>query len=106
MKLDGLQEEYALDKLLTDKCQSPADEYSHLYEEVRELWEAMREGNEKHIAEELADVVIVTAMLANRLGIDLNKAVYEKTKLNYRKGRLLRWKRHQDANKEEGGEKS
>ena len=105
MKLDGLQEEYSLDKLLTDKCRSPADEYSHLYEEVKELWEAMREGDEKHIAEELADVVIVAAMLANRLGIDLNIAVYEKTKLNYRKGRLLR-RRHQDADKEEGGEKS
>jgi len=105
MRLDGLQEEYALDKLLADKCKSPADEYSHLYEEVRELWDAMKDGNKKRIAKKLADVVIVTVILANRLGIDLNKAVYKRTRLNYHRGWLLR-KRRKDANKVEGGDKS
>jgi len=85
--LKELQKTYSLEKLRTDKCKTPWDELQHLSSELRELTEAFLDDG--GVEEELADIVIVAVMLANRFGIDIERAVMKKTELNRVMGRLL-----------------
>lgn len=47
---------------------------------------ARRTGTLEHVAEEIADVLIVTAILAHMLGIDIDEAVSDKLKVIYSRG--------------------
>jgi NTP pyrophosphatase (non-canonical NTP hydrolase) len=47
---------------------------------------ARRTGTREDLEHEIADVLIVTAVFANRAGIDLDKAVNDKLKIIYSRG--------------------
>jgi len=80
---------YAVANLRHSKCTNPNhDEFGHLCEEMIELKAACNSDNRVKIAEELADVVIVAVMFANKLNIDLTIALEEKTAKNFKNGRL------------------
>lgn len=80
---------YRTDNLRHAKCTNPHhDEYGHLCEELIELKAAQNAGNTLNIAEELADVVILAAIYAGKVNIDLAFAIEHKTLQNYRNGRL------------------
>ncbi len=49
------------------------------------LWKDSHEANKNKLKEELADVFYSTLLLAHEGGIDLNKALLEKLKLNEQK---------------------
>lgn len=53
-----------------------------IHSEVSEATEALRDGNIEHVGEELADIVIRTMDLAEYLGINLEKLIEEKHKVN------------------------
>jgi NTP pyrophosphatase (non-canonical NTP hydrolase) len=57
-------------------------EFNLLRGEVAEAYDAWRHGNTPHLAEELADVAIFLAGLAQMTGIDLEQAVAEKLAVN------------------------
>jgi len=88
MRISKLQKVYSLDKLIKPKCKTVENELGHLMEEVGELAKALNENS--NIGEELADVVIVTAVLANRLRIDLERQVQIKTITNISTRKLKR----------------
>ena len=90
MDLKTLQQTYALDKLVTDKCKTHYDEFHHLESEVKELWTTLMFNDLEAAAKELADVIIVATMLANRLNINIDKAIMDKTESNIQKGKLKR----------------
>jgi len=52
--------------------------YEWLVDEVKELWEALEEGDKEASEKEFADVIAWLASLANITGIDLEKAALEK----------------------------
>ncbi len=52
--------------------------YEWFVDEVRELGEALQEGNTEATAKEFADVIAWLASLANIIEIDLEKAALEK----------------------------
>ena len=86
MKIDGLQEEYAIDKIVEET--SVNDEYERLLKVVRQLKSAIEAG--KNVAELLGEIVIRVTILANYLSVDLTAAVYEKMMSDHREGRLKR----------------
>jgi hypothetical protein len=78
---------YKVDNLRHSKCINPNhDEYGHLCEELVELKAAT---NMTSFAEELADVIIVAIIYANKVGVDLVAALESKTIKNYRNKRLV-----------------
>jgi len=83
VKMSGLQEEFALDRLVNDTCQSVDDELKHLEREVAKLKDAVKTG--KDVSSALARVVVVATILANRLDVDLKDALYKETKENWKK---------------------
>lgn len=86
MELKEFVDIYKVSNLRHSKCTNPNhDEYGHLCEEVIELKAAT---NMTAFAEELADVVIIAAMYANKVGVDLAEALESKTLKNYRNQRL------------------
>ena len=90
MHLKELQQTYALDKLVTDKCKTHYDEFHHLESEVKELWTTLMFNDMEAAAKELADVIIVATILANRLNINIDKAIADKTDSNIQRGKLKR----------------
>ena len=86
MKIDGLQEEYATDKIVEET--SVNDEYERLLKVVRQLKSAIRAG--KNVGELLGEIVIQATILANYLSVDLSTAIYEKMMTDHREGRLKR----------------
>ena len=60
-------------------------EISHIDTEVAEGIDAMRDLDYEQLAEEIADRVIRCMNLANRLGIDLEKAIIDKHMKNLKR---------------------
>ena len=52
--------------------------YEWLADELKELWEALEEGDKEAAEKEFADVIAWLASLANITGIDLEKAAINK----------------------------
>lgn len=52
--------------------------YDWLADELKELWEALEEGDKEAAEKEFADVIAWLASLANITGIDLEKAAINK----------------------------
>ncbi len=52
--------------------------YEWLTDEVKELWEALEEGDKESAEKEFADVIAWLASLANITGIDLEKVALDK----------------------------
>lgn len=87
MELREFVDIYKVSNLRHSKCTNPNhDEYGHLCEELVELKAAT---NMTSFAEELADVIIVAIIYANKVGVDLVAALESKTVKNYRNNRLL-----------------
>jgi NTP pyrophosphatase (non-canonical NTP hydrolase) len=89
MNLEEFVKIYEVKNLRHSKCTNPHhDEYGHLCEELIELKAACNSNDKVSIAEELADVVIMVAIYANKLNIDLAWALEMKTVQNFRNHRL------------------
>lgn len=52
--------------------------YEWLMDELKELWEALAEGDKTSVEREFADVIAWLASLANLTGINLEKAAINK----------------------------
>lgn len=57
-------------------------EFLLLYGEIAEAFEAYKDNNKEHLAEELADIAIYLLGLAEILDIDLNKEIRRKMEIN------------------------
>ncbi len=55
------------------------DVYAKLYEEIDEVREAARSGNDEDIAEELGDLLLTVTSLARKIGVDCEQALYNAT---------------------------
>lgn len=77
------RENYAWLDELEDMTEEDKKDYcvDIIVEETDELRQAVNEKGE-HFAEELADVIITALSAAGYLGIDIDKAVREKMKIN------------------------
>jgi NTP pyrophosphatase (non-canonical NTP hydrolase) len=74
-EFQGLMEELYGER---DRARGKEGTLLWLVEEVGELSEAMRRGNEQGVREEVADIIAWTCSLANILGIDVEAALEEK----------------------------
>ena len=88
MDLIELQRIYALRNLKVDGRKDVKALMIHLRSEVNELKEAITVGKLVPISYELADVIIQIVILANKLGIDIDKAVTAKTTINIKRYHL------------------
>jgi len=89
MKLSEFVKIYRPENLRHAKCTNPHhDEYGHLCEELIELKAELNHNDMIKVAEELADIVIIAAIYANKLNLDLASALEMKTVKNFQNGRL------------------
>ncbi len=59
--------------------------FTWLVEEIGELAEAILEGDERRVEEEIADVIAWTLSIANLLGVDVEEAMRRKYRLDLEK---------------------
>ncbi len=65
-----------------DNALSVPTKLALIHSEVSEALEAHRNGQDEHLAEEIADVVIRCMDLAEAEGLDLGKAIVDKHQVN------------------------
>lgn len=88
MNIKELQEIFAIDKLLKEKSTTVKEDLDHLKKEVDELVDAV--NLKWGIPDELADVIFIAVIIANRLDIDLTKAIEDKIVKQIQRKRLRR----------------